>query len=70
MGEEQHVLRLDVDELHMRHERLEEENANLRQTVQQLTFEVEELHTEKRNGNLLFFGTPRRERGVMSAADS
>lgn len=30
MGEEQHALRLDIDKLHMKHERLEEENANLR----------------------------------------
>ena len=28
MGEEQHVLHLDVDELYMKHERLEEETAN------------------------------------------
>ena len=35
VGEEQHVLHLDVDELHNKQERLEEEN--LRNTVQQLT---------------------------------
>ena len=44
MGEEQHVLRLDVDELHVTHERLEEENANLSQTVQQLASKVEDLN--------------------------
>ena len=49
MGEEQHVSRVDVDELHMKHERLEEANANLRQTVQQLASKVEELDMEKGN---------------------
>ena len=49
MGEEQHALRLDIDKLHMKHERLEEANANLRQTVQQLASKVEELDMEKGN---------------------
>ena len=60
-GEEQHVLHLDVDELHNKQERLEQENANLRNTVQQLAFKVEELDMEKRKRNLLFFGIPMRE---------
>ena len=46
--EKQHVLRLDVDELHVKHERLDEENAHLRQTVEQLASKVEELDTEKK----------------------
>ena len=61
MGEEQHVLHLDVDELHSKQERLEQENANLRNTVQQLVSKVEELDMEKRKRNLLFFGIPIRE---------
>ena len=61
MGEEQHVLHLDVDELHIKQERLEQENANLRNTVQQLASKVEELDMEKRKRNLLFFGIPVRE---------
>ena len=61
MGEEQHVLHLDVDELHNKQERLEQENANLRNTVQQLASKVEELDMEKRKHNLLFFGIPIRE---------
>ena len=61
MGEEQHVLHLDVDELHNKQERLEQENANLRNTVQQLASKVEELDMEKRKRNLLFFGIPVRE---------
>ena len=61
MGEEQHVVHLDVDKLHMKHERLAEENANLRQTIQQLASTVEELDMDKRKRNLLFFGIPRRE---------
>ena len=64
MGEEQHVLHLDVDELHNKQERLEQENANLRNTVQQLASKVEELDFEKRKRNLLFFGKPIRE-GVL-----
>ena len=54
MGEEQYVLHLDVDELHNKQERLEEENTNLQNTMQQLASKVEELDVEKRNGNLLF----------------
>ena len=61
MGEEQHVLCLDVDELHLKRELLEVEDANLHQTVQQLASKVEELDMEKRNHNLLFFGIPRCE---------
>ena len=61
MGEEQHVLHLDVDKLHSKQERLEQENANLRNTVQQLASKVEALDMEKRKRNLLFFGKPIRE---------
>ena len=39
----------------------EQENANLRNTVQQLASRVEELDLEKRKRNLLFFGIPIRE---------
>ena len=34
--------------MHIKHERLEEENANLRQAVQQLASKVEELDMEKK----------------------
>ena len=61
MGEEQYVLHLDVDELHNKQERLEEDNTNLHNTVQQLASKVEELDVEKRNDNLLFFSIPTCE---------
>ena len=64
MGEEQHVLHLDLDELHNKQKRLEQENTNLRNTVQQLASKVEELDTEKIKHNLLFFSIPIRE-GVL-----
>lgn len=60
LGEDQHVLRLDVDEICQKQERLEEENITLRSTVQHLETKVEELDKESRKSNLLFFGVPRQ----------
>ena len=53
-----------MDELHSRRERVEEKNANLRNSVQQLASKAEEIDIEKRKRKLLFFGIPRRN-GVL-----
>ncbi|KAL8586880.1 hypothetical protein ACOMHN_050985 [Nucella lapillus] len=60
LGGEQEVLRLDLDELCVKQERVEEDTATLKETVQQLTSKLERLDTEQRNPNLLFFGVANR----------
>ncbi|KAL8576030.1 hypothetical protein ACOMHN_052048 [Nucella lapillus] len=60
LGGEQEVLRLDLDELCVKQERVEEDTATLKETVQQLTSKLERLDTEQRKPNLLFFGVANR----------
>lgn len=60
LGEEQHIQRLDINELNSKQGQLEDENAKLRENVQHLASKVEELDSERRKSNLLFFGIPKR----------
>ncbi|KAL8596704.1 hypothetical protein ACOMHN_045630 [Nucella lapillus] len=60
LGGEQEVLRLDLDELCVKQERVEEDTATLKETVQQLTSKLERLDTEQRKPTLLFFGVANR----------
>ncbi|KAL8568617.1 hypothetical protein ACOMHN_032273 [Nucella lapillus] len=60
LGGKQGVLRLDLDELCVKQERVEEDTATLKETVQQLTSKLERLDTEERSPNLLLFGVANR----------
>lgn len=57
---QQEVLRLDLDELCDKQERVEEDTAALKETVQELTSKFERLDAERRKPNLLFFGVANR----------
>ena len=60
LGDEQEVLRLDLDELCRKQERVEDDTTALKETVQQLTTTTKWLDNERRKHNLLFFGVDKR----------
>lgn len=60
LSEEQEVLRLDLDELSNKQERVEDDTAALKDTVQKLSAKIEMLDTERRKLNLVFFGVPNK----------